>query len=342
MKAVQMQCSGGCGYMVTWHRTHCCGACQSNPGSHGPHCDRQPAFCPGGCGFVVTWHGTHCCGGCALGRGHGPMCHRRVSPLAIAQPSDELTRSVGQVKESLLAPFAGLGRHAEPPVRILCMHGCHQTAEKFARQMMQLQRRLGDPRLTELVYVEGPHPAPGGGRAWIADDTNGGDGPPRVSRRRRWRQGRALVQAQLYPAARARPLRGSNSARTTSRRSQQQEGSVADDPGAPEALCARAGPIRRTARVLDGGVSATTQNAARQRPPRMNRRALPSPGLTEPAETLPALPQGSGSPLSRLPASRATNIQVRHSLLRLRPCGQARAGGSDQGRRAARDAVRHR
>jgi len=32
--------------------------------------------CPSGCGFAVTWHRSHCCRGCELGRGHGLRCER--------------------------------------------------------------------------------------------------------------------------------------------------------------------------------------------------------------------------------------------------------------------------
>ena len=31
-----------CSYLVTWHPTHCCGACAKNPGKHGPKCERRP------------------------------------------------------------------------------------------------------------------------------------------------------------------------------------------------------------------------------------------------------------------------------------------------------------
>jgi hypothetical protein len=34
--------------------------------------------CPNGCGFLVTWHGTHCCNACARGSGgHGFRCQRK-------------------------------------------------------------------------------------------------------------------------------------------------------------------------------------------------------------------------------------------------------------------------
>jgi len=40
-KAVEL-CPGGCGYLVTWHATHCCAACKRN-GKHGPRCERVSA-----------------------------------------------------------------------------------------------------------------------------------------------------------------------------------------------------------------------------------------------------------------------------------------------------------
>ena len=41
--------------------------------------------CPGGCGFLVTWHPTHCCQACATGKViggnkvHGGRCERKTS-----------------------------------------------------------------------------------------------------------------------------------------------------------------------------------------------------------------------------------------------------------------------
>ena len=32
--------------------------------------------CPNGCGYAVTWHQSHCCGACKQGRKHGPRCER--------------------------------------------------------------------------------------------------------------------------------------------------------------------------------------------------------------------------------------------------------------------------
>jgi len=38
---VIVPCPADCGYYVTWHPTHCCGACLHTPGMHGPKCDRE-------------------------------------------------------------------------------------------------------------------------------------------------------------------------------------------------------------------------------------------------------------------------------------------------------------
>jgi len=34
-------CPSGCGYLVTWHKTHCCSRCMATPGSHGPFCKKR-------------------------------------------------------------------------------------------------------------------------------------------------------------------------------------------------------------------------------------------------------------------------------------------------------------
>jgi len=34
-------CPSGCGFVVTWHKTHCCLWCEWEPGKHGDQCNRQ-------------------------------------------------------------------------------------------------------------------------------------------------------------------------------------------------------------------------------------------------------------------------------------------------------------
>lgn len=34
-------CPGGCGFQVTWHRSHCCAICCNTPGKHGPRCQKK-------------------------------------------------------------------------------------------------------------------------------------------------------------------------------------------------------------------------------------------------------------------------------------------------------------
>merc|ERR1719498_1674699 len=85
-----VRCPGGCGFLVTWHETHCCGRCAQDSG-HGERCDQLPFEEPDdddepeavvrqcaseGCPYQVTWHATHCCGRCENGNGHGEMCAR--------------------------------------------------------------------------------------------------------------------------------------------------------------------------------------------------------------------------------------------------------------------------
>jgi len=33
-------CAGGCGFMATWHPTHCCRRCEHGKGNHGPACEQ--------------------------------------------------------------------------------------------------------------------------------------------------------------------------------------------------------------------------------------------------------------------------------------------------------------
>lgn len=37
----QRPCPSGCGFVVTWHATHCCLNCKKKPGSHGPLCKKK-------------------------------------------------------------------------------------------------------------------------------------------------------------------------------------------------------------------------------------------------------------------------------------------------------------
>jgi len=43
--------------------------------------DTDSKVCPGGCGFAVTWHPTHCCGACKRRGGgkHGPKCQHHLA-----------------------------------------------------------------------------------------------------------------------------------------------------------------------------------------------------------------------------------------------------------------------
>jgi len=50
----------------------------------------QPRECAAGCGFQVTWHTTHCCGACARGGRHGPRCEKKpVPPAPVETPPDD-------------------------------------------------------------------------------------------------------------------------------------------------------------------------------------------------------------------------------------------------------------
>ena len=43
MRAPGDECPGGCGYLITWHKTHCCFLCAKVSGEHGPRCDKKRA-----------------------------------------------------------------------------------------------------------------------------------------------------------------------------------------------------------------------------------------------------------------------------------------------------------
>jgi len=53
----------------------------------------QRRACAAGCGFQVTWHPTHCCGACARGGSHGPRCEKEPVPPAPIEttPNDGVT-----------------------------------------------------------------------------------------------------------------------------------------------------------------------------------------------------------------------------------------------------------
>jgi len=49
-------------------------------------------LCPGGCGFLVTWHDTHCCGACVRKNGtHGGLCEQIRADESITLTSDPLS-----------------------------------------------------------------------------------------------------------------------------------------------------------------------------------------------------------------------------------------------------------
>jgi hypothetical protein len=40
--ATNFPCPSGCGFLVNWHETHCCNACQHGRGGHGQRCEHKP------------------------------------------------------------------------------------------------------------------------------------------------------------------------------------------------------------------------------------------------------------------------------------------------------------
>mmetsp|Transcript_105400 Transcript_105400/g.272856 ORF Transcript_105400/g.272856 Transcript_105400/m.272856 type:complete len:340 (-) Transcript_105400:440-1459(-) len=44
-----------------------------------PSATEEVKRCPGGCGYLVTWHATHCCAACKLSGKHGPRCNRQLA-----------------------------------------------------------------------------------------------------------------------------------------------------------------------------------------------------------------------------------------------------------------------
>lgn len=94
--------------------------------------------CPGQCGFVVTWHKSHCCRNCKLKPGkHGPLCKKRTVAAARelqqqaqqADPPDgwypgkHLGQALGRVKtrvaEVKAAKAAGTFDPPKRPLRAL-------------------------------------------------------------------------------------------------------------------------------------------------------------------------------------------------------------------------------
>lgn len=47
-------CPGGCGYLVTWHSSHCCGACSDGTCQHGQRCQKKPLNCQDGARAKLT------------------------------------------------------------------------------------------------------------------------------------------------------------------------------------------------------------------------------------------------------------------------------------------------
>eukprot|EP00435_Cladocopium_sp_Y103_P038804 s136_g10.t1 len=92
--------SVGCNFQVTWHATHCCGACASGA-QHGPHCEQlvMPKRCATqGCAFEATWHPEYCCHACAGGQGHGGKCEQRLCADEAAQELRDLYNSFAITK----------------------------------------------------------------------------------------------------------------------------------------------------------------------------------------------------------------------------------------------------
>jgi len=84
-------CPANCGFQVTFHESHCCGACKDTNGvQHGPRCEKkefpEAIECAALCGFRTTFHESHCCGACknTNGANHGPRCEKKDMSKAVA------------------------------------------------------------------------------------------------------------------------------------------------------------------------------------------------------------------------------------------------------------------
>ena len=58
------------------------GCAPSTPVPPAPSKPSKP--CPNGCGYMVTWHATHCCEACKTHRQHGPRCQKKPAPAKAA------------------------------------------------------------------------------------------------------------------------------------------------------------------------------------------------------------------------------------------------------------------
>jgi len=174
--AAKLSCPGGCGYVVTWHPTHCCAMCAKG-GAHGGRCERvstaqqvpavqQPVAlsgteaarsavqwaCPGGCGFLRTWHASHCCNACLQQPGqHGGRCEKKL-PLSAPPP---------RYSPELALTSAEAATYARDGIVVL--------PSAVGKQAVDAARRAVNVRLSQLVSSSAPRADDGG--AAITHDT---------------------------------------------------------------------------------------------------------------------------------------------------------------------------
>jgi len=113
-----------------------------------------------GCLYCRTWHRTHCCGACERGGTHGPRCERRVSPDV--EPAAKANLGAAMYADAdpyaFLKTWAPKPAHAAGrKLNVLCLHGFSQHGGSFRGMARPLWSQCGD--IADFHFPSAPHTA---------------------------------------------------------------------------------------------------------------------------------------------------------------------------------------
>ena len=169
-----MQCAS-CPYLQTGVLVgHCCRRCPSGKG-HGPLCERRLMHCQSGCGFAVTRHGaTHCCKRCARGEGfHGPHCARE---LLSATEDEAESRFVGPRCLPVSLPPSSIAEAATDEPDPILEARLQANAVRMREQQEEIQQLLHMVQKLEEERATGGGGAGGGVGGGVGGGGGGGGG----------------------------------------------------------------------------------------------------------------------------------------------------------------------
>jgi len=113
------------------------------------------------CGYFRTWHKTHCCNACQSHAGHGPKCEKKEDPAKKALLEARLTAAVAGAGDphKALKEWAGKAKCEEVPIgrklNVLCLHGITMNGGQLRGMSNPLTKQCED--FANFYFPTAPH-----------------------------------------------------------------------------------------------------------------------------------------------------------------------------------------